>query len=208
MTYEFIAVDATSATVALQWEKKQIPFTVSFDVPEIVLEDISNKLRDQTGFNRQAWEQAAQYALANGKHEQALDWINNAQAGWFFSEKNFGNASIKAAALEQLGRSADADAEMESVFDQATVLELHQYGRQLIAQGKQQRALEVFQTNAAKNKGVWPTNYGLARGYSAIGDSKTALKHLKKALANAPNEASKDRVAANITKLENGESIN
>jgi len=51
-------------------------------------------------------------------------------------------------------------------------------------------------------------HYGLARGYSALGDNKSTLKHLKIALENAPAQANKDRVAANITKAEKGEAIN
>ena len=140
--------------------------------------------------------------------ENALNWINTAQQGAFFSQKNFANASIKAAILNQMGKSDEANAEMESVLDQATALEAHQYGRQLIAQGNRDKALQVFQGNLDKNDGQWPTHYGMARGYSATGNMKAALKHLRKALDNAPNEASKGRVAANIAKLEKGEDIN
>jgi tetratricopeptide (TPR) repeat protein len=74
--------------------------------------------------------------------------------------------------------------------------------------GMKEKAVEVFEYNAKKNKGTWPVHYGLARGYSANGDFKKALKHLEKAHINAPNPASKQRVAANIEKLKNGEDIN
>jgi tetratricopeptide (TPR) repeat protein len=90
----------------------------------------------------------------------------------------------------------------------ASIFETHQYGRQLINQKMYDKALDVFKMNAKKNKDTWPVHYGLARGYSAKGDYKTALKHLKKALANAPNAASKGRVQANIAKLEKEEDIN
>ena len=61
LTYEFMAIDTNSATAALQWEKKQIPFKIGFDVSDIVMNDIKDKLRDQPGFNRNSWEQAAQF---------------------------------------------------------------------------------------------------------------------------------------------------
>ena len=51
-------------------------------------------------------------------------------------------------------------------------------------------------------------DYGLARAYSAMGDNKSALKHLKIAAQRAPDQQNKDAIAANITKLENGEGIN
>ena len=60
------------------------------------------------------------------------------------------------------------------------MLEVHQYGRQLIGFGLKDKALEVFKMNADKNKDTWPVHYGLARGYSAKGDYKSALKHLNK----------------------------
>ncbi|MEM6865962.1 MAG: hypothetical protein AAF575_12290, partial [Bacteroidota bacterium] len=69
-------------------------------------------------------------------------------------------------------------------------------------------ALEVFKWNAKTHKDTWPVHYGLARGYSALGDNKSTLKHLKIALENAPAQANKDRVAANIAKAEKGEGIN
>jgi tetratricopeptide (TPR) repeat protein len=97
---------------------------------------------------------------------------------------------------------------MDEVLPIATVLELHQYGRQLIALGENEKAMEIFKFNAKKHKGTWPVHYGMARGYSALGDHKSAAKHLKKALANAPNEASKGRVQANLEKAQRGISIN
>lgn len=208
LTFDFEAADATSTTAALRWEKKRFPFTISFDVSDIVMADIKNKLRDQTGFNRPAWEQAAQYALANGDTENALKWINSAQEGWFFSEKNFTNTQIKAAVLMAMGKNAEANQAMDAILDKGTVLQLHGYGRQLIAASNLDKAMEVFELNAKKNKGAWPTHYGLARGYSAKGDIKSAIKHLTKALDNAPNDASKGRVQANLDKLKRGESIN
>ena len=72
------------------------------------------------------------------------------------------------------------------------------------------KALEVFQWNAKAYPDTWPVDYGLARGYSAKGDYKNALKHLKKAQQNIPenDNLNKQAVEANIKKLESGEDIN
>ena len=86
LTYNFINVDATSATAVLNWEKKQIPFKIGVDVSKIVLADIREKLQNQPGFQRQTWEQAANFALNNGGDlNEALRWIDNAIAGQFYS---------------------------------------------------------------------------------------------------------------------------
>ena len=209
LTYGFNDVTATSATAVLSWEKKQIPFKIEVAVTDIVLADIRKKMQSQPGFNRQTWEQAANYASNNGGDlNEALGWINNAIAGQFYSQQTFANTQIKAGILNKMGKQAEAMAEMDAILPQATVLQLHQYGRQLIAVGQKDKALEVFKMNAKNNKDTWPVHYGMARGYSASGDYKSALKHLKKALNNAPNAASKGRVQANIDKLEKGEDIN
>lgn len=209
LTFEFVDVDATSAVVALKWEKKQIPFKVEVDVSDIVLADIRQKLENTPGFNRQSWEQAANYALNNGGDlDEALGWINGAIAGQFFSQKNFNNLNIKAGILNKQGKTTEADAIMDEALGMATVFETHGYGRQLIAQGNKERALKVFQMNAKKNKGQWPVDFGLARGYASNGDYKKALKHLKVAEGRAPDKPNKDAIAGFLVKLQNGEDIN
>ncbi|MDO5980327.1 DUF2911 domain-containing protein [Flavivirga spongiicola] len=209
LTYSFISVDATSAVLALQWEKKQIPFKIEVDVTDIVLASFKEEFKGQGGFQRQNWEQAAGYALNNGGDlNEALGWIDGAIAGQFFSQKTFNNLQIKSQILSKLGKEAEAFAAMDEALEFATIIQMHQYGRTLIGQGKKEKALEVFKLNAQKNKGTWPVHYGLARGYSALGNHSKALTHLKKALTNAPNDASKGRVQANIDKLEKGEDIN
>ncbi len=194
---------------SLNWEKKQFPFKIEVGVADIVLKDIRQKLENQPGFNRQTWEQAAAFALNNGGDlEEALVWINGAISGKFFSQQTFNNTNIKAGILNKMGKQDEAIAALDSYLPNASVLEAHQYGRQLINFGKKDKALEVFKMNAKKNKDTWPVHYGLARGYSAKGDFKKAIKHLKIALKNAPNAGSKGRVQANIAKLEKGEDIN
>lgn len=209
LTYGFEALSPTAATVALSWERKQIPFRLEFDTPAIVLADIRRKLENQEGFNRQTWEQAADYALNNGGNlEEALTWIDAAIAGQFFSQPTFANLSLKSQILDRQGRQSEALELMDRALDLATVFEVHAYGRQLIAKGEKERALRVFQRNAAQFKNTWPVDYGLARGYSALGQYSRALKHLKLAEKRAPDAPNRQAIQANIAKLEKGEDIN
>ena len=209
LTFSFDEVTPTTATATLAWEKRGFPLKIEVPVTDIVMTEIRNSMRDQPGFNRQTWEQAANYALNNGGDlNEALGWIDNAIAGQFFSQKTFANLQIKAGILAKMGKANEAVALLDDNLDIGSVFEVHQYGRQLIAQGMKDKALEIYQYNAKKNKDTWPVHYGLARAYSAKGEYKTALKHLEKAHSNAPNDASKGRVAANIEKLKNGEDIN
>ncbi|MBL4663033.1 MAG: DUF2911 domain-containing protein [Flavobacteriaceae bacterium] len=209
LTFSFSEVTATTTVAILSWEKRAFPFTIEVPVTEIVMNDIRNGMRDQPGFNRLTYEQAAGFALNNGGDlNEALGWVNSAIAGQFFSQKNFNNLQIKAGILNKMGKSTEAMTTLDEAKEIGTVLEVHGLGRQLITMGMKDKALDVFKYNANKNENTWPVHYGLARGYSAKGDYKNALKQLKKAHINAPNPASKQRVADNIEKLKNGEDIN
>lgn len=209
LTYGFDQVDANSAVASLSWEKKKIPFTVETDVTQNVLAEIRQQLQTSPGFNRQSWEQAANYALNNGGDlDEALGWVNSAIEGQFFSQKNFNNLSIKSQILERQGKAAEAKVVMDEAMPLGTVLEIHTYGRQLIAQGKKDEALAVFQWNAKNHKNTWPVDFGLARGYSAVGDYKTALKHLKIAEGRAPDQPNKDAIVSYISRLQEGTDIN
>lgn len=209
LTYLFDEVDATSTTASLNWEKKQIPFKISVDVPMIVLEDIRHKLQDSPGFNRQTWEQAATYALNNGGDlDEALTWVNTSISGPFIGQKAFSNLQLKAQILDKMGKKEEAASIMKEAMPLGTILEVHQYGRQLVGQGQTAEALEVFKWNAKNHKNTWPVDYGLARGYSATGDYKAALKHLKIAEGRAPDEVNKSAIATNLEKLAKGEDIN
>ena len=209
LTYDFINVDATSATAVLNWEKKQIPFKIGVDVNNVVFKDIRQKLQNQEGFQRLTWEQAAGFALNNGGDlNEALGWIDSAIAGQFYSQKTFNNLQIKSQILEKMGKHDDAVAIMDEALPLATIFEAHQYGRTLIAQGKKDEALKVFKMNAEKYKDTWPVDYGLARGYSALGDYSKALKHLKIALTRVPDPGNKAAIETNIAKLEKNQDIN
>lgn len=209
LKFEFDDVGATSAMATLKWGEKKIPFKIEVPVKDIVLADIRAKMQNQPGFNRQTWEQAANYALNNGGDlDEALGWIDAAIAGQFFSQKTFNNLGIKAQILMKQGKMDEAMAVMDEAMPMGTVFQVHGYGRQLIGAGQKDKALDVFKWNAKKYKGQWPVDYGLARGYSAIGNYKSALKHIKIAEGRAPDQVNKNAIAANIEKLGAGTDIN
>jgi predicted Zn-dependent protease len=80
--------------------------------------------------------------------------------------------STKAQVLLKIGRNEEADKIMQTAvkLPAATKLEIHQYGRQLLAEKKNAEALAVFQMNAERNGDAWPVHVGLARGYVAMGE--------------------------------------
>lgn len=209
LTYEFPLVDNQSATAALKWGEKSIPIKIDVDVTDIVLTQIRKDLQGQKGFTDISWNQAANWSMNNGGDmQEALAWSDAAISAPFVGVENYNNMQTKATILEKMGRSEEADKVMQEAIEMGTVFQVHNYGRQLIAKGEKEKALEVFKQNAKMHKNTWPVNYGLARGYSALGDYKKALQYLEKAYDLAPEQANKDRVQANMEKLRKGEDIN
>lgn len=213
LTYEFIDRQSTSTTVALIWGDKKLPIKIELANPvEDHIAQLSAELNNQLGFSFQNFGAAARYASSVGEHEKAIEWADAAISAPFVGQKNWGTMSTKAAVLTAAGKADEAQAIMDEAIKLpgANAGAIHQYGRQLIGAGNAEKALEIFKYNHKTNDGVWPTNYGLARGYSAVGNYKQALKYLKLAKNNIPagDTVNGPIIDQNIEKLEKGEDIN
>jgi tetratricopeptide (TPR) repeat protein len=205
LKYEFTDQTDNSAVIALQWEKLMIPFKVEVDAIKTQLEDYRLELRNKQGFSWESYEQAANLCAKNKVNlEEGLQWSNSA----IQANQNFTTLNTNASILEQLGKKNRADSTMKAAMEMGTMLELHFYGKKLLAEKKNKQALEVFQLNAKKNPKQFTTYAGLTRGYSANGDYKTALANAKLALPLAPNPANKSAVEQMIQKLEKGQDVN
>jgi tetratricopeptide (TPR) repeat protein len=210
LKYEFSDQTENAATVALYWEKWKIPFVVSTDLTALQIASFRNELRGQKGLSWDNFNYAANYcAQRNTNLEEALSWARKATGDdGFPGVASFTTYMTKANVLEKLGRTTQADSARKAAMERATMVEMHQYARSLLAQKKTADALELFKTNAAKYPNQFTTLMGLTRGYSANGDNKNALKFARQALALAPDAQNKTFVEGLIKKLEKGESIN
>jgi hypothetical protein len=212
LTFDFTERKNDHATVAMKWEELAVPIDITVpNAADLYVATIRNELRNSPGFNDTAWQQAARYALDNKHPADAMAWAEAAvSAPGGIGRKNFTNLMTLADAQDANGKSAEAAKSRDEAMNDpsATVFDLHGYGRQLIAKGKGAEALKVFQLNAKRNPGVWPTNGGLARGYSAVGNYPEALKYAKLALAQAPDEGNRKNLENMIKKLEAGQDAN
>ncbi len=198
LTFDFVNVDATSATAVLNWEKKQIPFKVEADVSGTVLAGIRNDLKGQKGFNRQNWEQAANFALNNnGDLNEALGWIDAAIAGQFFSQKTFNNLAIKGRIQNKLGNTQEYATLMDEASGMANTNQLNTLGYQMLTAKDYERALKYFKLNVANNPDNANCHDSLGEAYKTVGDKENAIKHLKKSLSLNPAA----NVKANSEKL-------
>lgn len=209
LKYEFADQTDNSATISMQWEKLKVPFKVEVDLVKTQIESIRRELRNEKGFRHEAWVEAVTFAIErNTNLEEALQWSDYAISGPFIGQKNFKTLSTKARLLNKMGRNAEADALLKEAMPMANMQELHAYARQLLNNKKYAESLEAYKLNAQRNPNVFTTNVGLARGYSANGDFKNALKYANAALPQAPDKPNKDAVEGFLKKLKEGKDIN
>jgi hypothetical protein len=193
LTYGFDDRKPTSTVAYLQWEEKKISFTINVPaVNEIYLSKIREELRNAIGFDYRNWSAAAQFCVQNKINlEEALTWAEGAISTPFIGKEDFNTLQTKAAVLEALGRAAEAEVVMTKAvkLPGTSVMEIHQYGRSLLNDGKKDKAVEIFKLNRLIHPDDKFTTYvGLARGYTALGDKKNAVKNWEIAIKNLPED--------------------
>lgn len=209
LKYEFINQTDSSATIRLVWEKLSVPFTVQTNLVNDQLAVFRRELRSDKGFIWTTWLQAAQWCAERRVNlEQALQWADSAASPTFGGNTQFATHATKSQLLTLLGRTEEASAIMKNAMAFGSMQDIHQYGRQLIAAKRTGEAMEVFKFNASRHPKQFTTLMGLARGYSATGDYKTALKYARQAQPLAPDQLNKANLETIITKLNEGKDIN
>jgi len=211
LTYDFTERLPDRATVALRWENLEIPWTITVDnANELYVAKLRQQLRNAPGFNSEGWQEAAKFCLDQKTNlKEALGWAQNAVSLPYIGQENFNTLQTLADLQAANGMAADADATMQKALEHPTArpIDLHQYGRQLLTAGEKDKALKVFELNAKKHPNAWPVNVGLARGYSAVGRTKDALKHAKLAVQQAPDELNKKNLQKMVEDLEAGRPV-
>jgi hypothetical protein len=211
LTYEFSEREPEHARVALRWERLQVPWTIRVpDVTALWVESMRGEMRNAQGFSWFHQQAAAQFCLQNKVNlDEALGWARQAANPLVGGQENFSTLMTVAGLLEATGKTSEGAAMVERALNHpaASALELHQYGRQLLSQKRPADALKVFETNARRYNGAWPTQVGLMRGYAAVGRTKEALEAARKALAQAPDDLNKHNLEGFIARLEAGQPI-
>ncbi|HRI20341.1 MAG TPA: DUF2911 domain-containing protein [Panacibacter sp.] len=208
LTYVFSNQTNNSVDINLEWERWSFPIHVEVDLKSTVLENIREQMSGAIGFDPASLEAAAQWCVANDtNYTEALNWINSATDPRLGGRNSFSSLSAKSAILKKLGNEQEATAMMNAAMENASAQELHNYGRQLLNEKKLPEALAVFQKNYTKNKGAWPTNAGMMRIYSAMGDYKKALDYAKAALPQAPDDQTKKFLENAVKTLQDGKPL-
>jgi hypothetical protein len=208
LTYEFLEREPAKATVALEWEELQLPWTISVDDPNALwLARMSDELRGSGSGDYHNWLAASQFALQNKiAPPQALQWAHMAVDGTFIGSANFTTLSNLADAQAANGLAAESAKTRDRALNDAsaTATDLHQYARNLQIAGNNDDAAKIFELNAKRHPNVWPVNVGLARASLIRGRKDDALKYARLAMTQAPDEASKRNLQALIAQIEGG----
>jgi len=211
LAYGFDNREASSATAFMQWENKKASFSIEVaSINDIYLTAMRNELRGATGFNYQNLQAAAQFCVQNKINlEEGLQWAEAAISAPFVGQEDFNTLQTKSTVLAAMGKEAEAEAVMNKAIKHptATVNAIHQYGRTLLAAGKKEKAMEIFQYNFKTHpEDKFTPNIGLARAYTAMGDKKNAIKYWEAAIKNIP-ENQKGNITlyeAELKKLKDG----
>jgi hypothetical protein len=213
LTYEFRDRHEDSATAVLRWEDLGLPFAIKVENGnELYVEKLRQELRSTGGFDWRGWDTAAQFCLTNKIHpEDALRWAKVAVDPNQGGQENFTTLSTLYLAEEANGHDADAKASLAKAIKEpnATALEFHVLGRQLIAMKKPQDAMDVFKANAKLHPKEWLPHFGLARGHAALGENTQAIAEAKIALPLMPEkDPNRKTVQDFIQNLQTGKPAN
>jgi len=211
LTYGFDERLANSTTAYLAWEKKKVPFKIEVpNVNEIYVSKMAEELRGSIGFDPANWSRAASFAAQNKINlDQALVWADEAMNPNNGGTKDFNSLSAKALVLTAMGKTAEANTIMDEAIKLpgASVQSIHQYGRTLLAANQNEKALEVFKYNAKTHpEEKFTTFVGLARGYTAVGNKKEAIKNWEIAIKNLPENQAQNKAfyEGELKKLKEG----
>lgn len=209
LTFDFVNRMQNACTARLKWEKMQIPFGIT--VPngdDLYVQKIREEMAGPKSFNWLNVVSAVNFCASKKLNlEEALGW---AQSLIDRNVKYFAIYNAKANVLVAMGKQGDADATMKEAINlpDANAGQIVTYGRSLITAKREKEAMPVFELALKR----YPTNstamMGMSRGYSAIGDSKKALKFAQDALKVEATASVKAAIEGMIKKLEKGEPIN
>lgn len=190
LTYDFINITRTSAELVLNWEKKQFPVKVEFDVDRVVMDNLKQELQGPAGFDADGFVNAAFYSFQNNVDlGQAMKWIDNAL---LLEPTNFAAIRIKSRILVRNGHAAEADKLVNDALINASEGDINAYGYQLLNNlGLQEKAIRVFLVGTQRfpsSANAWDS---LGEAYAIKGDKLNAIKCFKRALSLNPSQSVK-----------------
>jgi len=203
LTYEFLDRTDSTLVVALEWEKKSIPFTVGVDLNKTVIESLHSELLGVNTYRWEAWNDAARWCLnRNTNLEEALEWANRSINGGyngFAADKNLNNLSTKIEILKALRRDEEARTTMAEALDLpiGNAFQANGFGRFLNYQGEFDLAKSFLTKTCKQFDNPWFLELGISIADYFLDDRKTAIKTIEAVLERTPEQykAQVERIA-------------
>jgi len=191
LDYEFMNWEEDAVEIVLEWGNRQIPFTVSVDLNETVIDSFRSELRGENTNRWQAWNDAASWCLSrNINLEEALQWADRSIKGGyggFAANKNLTNITTKFFLLLRLDKKKDAEnmiADLEEL-DYGD-WNAYDFSRGLIELGSYKLAKDFLKRATKKHPERWFLVLGDALASYHLGDRKEAIKLMEKNLELVP----------------------
>src|SRR5438105_4639281 len=183
LTYDFINSSKNSSELVLNWEKKQFPVKIEFNVDNIVLANAVEEHKGPTGFNWQGYVSAAAYTVrTKTNYEQGLKWADQAIA----INNSFTTLNVKSNILRAMDKTAEADKLLNDALSIANETDLNIYAYQLLGAGQHDRAIEMFVLNTKRFPKSANCFDSLGEAFATKGDKKNAILNFKKSLSMNP----------------------
>src|SRR5262245_36375757 len=118
LTYEFIDRQTDHATVALKWEKMQIPIRITVDdMPGVYVENLKQEFRNAQAFRWQNFRAPAIFCLTSKSHlDQGLAWAERAVHDPANGVENFETVSVVGELQIANGKKAEGEATIEKAI--------------------------------------------------------------------------------------------
>lgn len=192
LQYAVISRGRSSAVFALSWGDRIIPFEVSVDLENTVVEKFRYELNGENTYRWEAWNDAASWCLQNNTNlEEALSWVNRSidgGYGGFASHKSFQNLSTKVELLDALNHNE----ELSVTLDEVLMLEFsadegHQMASTLFRIKRDHEALILMKKGLKKYENDWVMWLfsGVANYY--LKENKQSEKALKACEKHCPD---------------------
>jgi tetratricopeptide (TPR) repeat protein len=208
LKYEFAAETDSSAVALLQWEKLKIPFTIAVDLKKTQVD--AYRYAFNSGNFYEYWQnmqQAADFCLVNDVNlEEGLSWADRS-INTYFGETNFLTLSTYAGLLEKAGRRHESDSLMKVAFPKGSVRDIYFYGSKLLRMKNYKAAFDAFRIDYDKAPKDWLTNFGLAKGYAAMGDKTAAIKYADSGILFAQDQGTKEYIGRMKQDITNGKDV-
>lgn len=188
LTYEFTNLSKNSGDLNLNWENKQFPVRIEFNVDSIVIANATDELKGVAGFTWQGYAAAANYATQNNVHpELAMQWADRAVT----MNKNFNTLMAKQGLLKMSGKTVEAAVVRKEALAMGNETEINAYGYQLLNEKNYDEAIHIFSVNTERypsSANAWDSP---GEGYAMKGDKEKAIQSFRKSMTLNPTEATK-----------------